>query len=99
MADDSRSHPSEPRVLDQPWRVWSSVAVLGILMPGTPILMAVAAAAAMAGMPPMPVLVAAIAGAVIGDFVSYYLGHRYRFRLRAMWPFATRPIAPPSNTV
>ena len=34
MADDSQSHPSEPHVLDQPWRVWSSVAVLGILLSG-----------------------------------------------------------------
>jgi cytochrome c553 len=26
--------PSEPRVLDQPWRIWSSIAVLGILLSG-----------------------------------------------------------------
>lgn len=68
-----------------------AVAVLGILVPGTPILMAVAAAAAIAGMPMMPIMIVAILGAVIGDFVSYYLGHRFRFRLRAMWPFAKRP--------
>ena len=68
-----------------------AVAVLGILIPGTPILMAVAAAGAMAGMPMMPIMIVSIVGAVIGDFVSYYLGHRFRFRLRGMWPFATRP--------
>ncbi len=33
MADDAR-RPSEPHVLDQPWRMWSSVAVLGILLAG-----------------------------------------------------------------
>src|SRR5262249_31051091 len=32
MADDTR--PSDPRVLDQPWRIWSSVAVLGIVFSG-----------------------------------------------------------------
>ena len=69
-----------------------AVAILGILIPGTPILMAVAAAGAMAGMPMMPIIVAAIAGAVIGDFVSYWVGHRFRFRLRGMWPFAARPM-------
>ena len=53
--------------------------------------MAVAAAGAMAGMSMMPIIVVAIIGAVIGDFVSYWLGHRFRFRLRGMWPFATRP--------
>ena len=68
-----------------------AVAVLGVLIPGTPILMAVAAAGAMAGMSMMPIMIVAIVGAVIGDFVSYWLGHRFRFRLRGMWPFATRP--------
>ncbi|MEJ0015278.1 MAG: DedA family protein [Acetobacteraceae bacterium] len=68
-----------------------AVAVLGILIPGTPILMAVAAACAMAGMPMMPIMIVSIVGAVIGDFVSYWLGHRFRFRLRGMWPFASRP--------
>ena len=28
----SRTAPSEPHVLDQPWRIWSSIAVLGILL-------------------------------------------------------------------
>jgi membrane protein DedA with SNARE-associated domain len=68
-----------------------AVAVLGILIPGTPILMAVAAAGAMAGLSMTPILVVAIIGAVIGDFVSFWLGNRFRFRLRGIWPFATRP--------
>ncbi len=68
-----------------------AVAVLGILIPGTPILMAVAAAAAMAGMSMTPILIVSIVGAVIGDFVSFWLGHHFRFRLRCMWPFAARP--------
>jgi membrane protein DedA with SNARE-associated domain len=68
-----------------------AVAVLGILVPGTPILMAVAAAGAMAGLSMTPILIVAIIGAVLGDFVSYWLGHRFRHRLRGIWPFATRP--------
>ena len=68
-----------------------AVAVLGILVPGTPILMAVAGAAAIAGLPMGPIIVVAIIGAVIGDFLSYWLGHHFRFRLRGVWPFATRP--------
>ena len=68
-----------------------AIAVLGILIPGTPILMAVAAAGAMAGLSMTPILVVAIIGAVIGDFVSFWLGNRFRFRLRGIWPFATRP--------
>src|ERR1700744_113846 len=68
-----------------------AVAVLGILIPGTPILMAVAAAAAMAGLSIPPILIVSIIGAVIGDFVSFWLGNRFSFRLRLTWPFATRP--------
>jgi cytochrome c553 len=34
MADDVPSHVSQPRVLDQPWQIWSTVAVLGILLSG-----------------------------------------------------------------
>ena len=31
---DKAPHQSEPHVLDQPWRMWSSAAVVGILLSG-----------------------------------------------------------------
>ncbi len=68
-----------------------AVAVLEILIPGTPILMAVAGAAAIAGLPMTPILVVSILGAVIGDGISFWLGHRFSGRLRSTWPFAQRP--------
>ena len=68
-----------------------AVAVLGILLPGTPILMAVAGAAALAGMPIWPIMVVAVVGAVIGDFVSFWLGQRFSERLRGVWPLSRRP--------
>jgi membrane protein DedA with SNARE-associated domain len=68
-----------------------AVAVLGVLVPGTPILMAVAGAAAIAGMSMTPIVIVAVIGAVIGDFVSYWLGHHHSARLRLMWPFSRRP--------
>jgi membrane protein DedA with SNARE-associated domain len=68
-----------------------AVAVLGILVPGTPILMAVTGAAAMAGQPMMPFLALSILGAVIGDFLSFWLGGRFSGRLRRVWPFSRRP--------
>ena len=30
----SHDHPSNPRVLDQPWRIWSTVAVMSVLLAG-----------------------------------------------------------------
>jgi membrane protein DedA with SNARE-associated domain len=68
-----------------------AVAVVGILIPGTPILMAVAGAAAMAGQPMLPFLVLSIIGAVIGDFLSFWVGKRFSFQLRRVWPFCSRP--------
>jgi membrane protein DedA with SNARE-associated domain len=68
-----------------------AVAVLGILIPGTPILMAVAGAAAIAGQPMLPFLAVSVAGAVIGDFLSFWAGKRFSVRLRGVWPFARRP--------
>jgi membrane protein DedA with SNARE-associated domain len=69
-----------------------AVAVLGILIPGTPILMAVAGAAAMAGQPMLPFLAISVVGAVIGDFLSFWVGKRFSFRLRRVWPFSRRPL-------
>lgn len=68
-----------------------AVAVVGILIPGTPILMAVAGAAAMAGQPMLPFLALSIIGAVIGDFLSFWFGKRFSVRLRGVWPFSRRP--------
>ena len=68
-----------------------AAAVLGILIPGTPIVMAVAGAGAMAGLPSTPVIAVAILGAILGDFFSFWVGQRYDQRLRRLWPLATRP--------
>jgi membrane protein DedA with SNARE-associated domain len=68
-----------------------AVAVLGVLLPGTPILMAIAGAAAMSGLSIWPIMAVAVLGAVIGDFVSFWLGGRFSLRLRGVWPFAQRP--------
>lgn len=68
-----------------------AVAVVGILIPGTPILMAVAGAAAMAGRSMTPFLLLSILGAVMGDFLSFWVGNRYRGQLMRVWPFSSRP--------
>lgn len=68
-----------------------AVAVFGILIPGTPLLMAITAAAAVAGQPMVPFLIVAIIGAVIGDFVSFWAGNRFSGRLRRCWPFSAKP--------
>lgn len=65
--------------------------VVGALVPGTPILMAIGAAASLGHVSLTGVVVVAILGAVAGDGLSYWIGHRHADRLLAGWPFATRP--------
>jgi membrane protein DedA with SNARE-associated domain len=39
----------------------------------------------------LPFLALSVAGAVIGDFLSFWIGKKFSFRLRGVWPFARRP--------
>lgn len=68
-----------------------SVVVVGALVPGTPILMAIGAAASLGHVSLVGVVAAAVAGAILGDGLSYWAGHRHRERLLGGWPFARRP--------
>jgi membrane protein DedA with SNARE-associated domain len=71
--------------------ILEAVAVLGTFIPGTYLFMAVTGAAAAAGQPMLPFLAVAIAGAVIGDFLSFWFGARYATTLRGLWPFSRWP--------
>jgi len=68
-----------------------ALALVGTIIPGTFIVMGVAGAAAVAGQPMLPFIAVAIAGAVIGDFLSYWIGHHFRFTVRQWWWLARRP--------
>ena len=68
-----------------------SIVVVGALVPGTPILLALGAAASLGHASLPGIVAAAVTGAVVGDGVSYWLGHRHRDRLRGGWPFVGRP--------
>lgn len=64
-----------------------SLAVVGLVVPGAAIMVAVGALVALGALEFWPTLIAAVAGAIAGDGISYWLGHRYRDRLRSLWPF------------
>ena len=68
-----------------------AMAIVGTFIPGTFVVMAVAGAAAAAGQPMLPILGVAVLGAVIGDFLSYWIGFRFRFTVRGWWPLRQRP--------
>lgn len=68
-----------------------SLAFVGILMPGVALLFALALAAGEQGFPLVPLLIAAFAGAVAGDGVSYLLGRYADHWVRRHWPFNAHP--------
>lgn len=68
-----------------------SVAVVGLFIPGSPILIGVGAVVGLGHLPLWPMLVWATAGAIIGDGVSYELGRRYRGTILGAWPMSRYP--------
>jgi membrane protein DedA with SNARE-associated domain len=66
-----------------------AVPVIGTVVPGSTLILAVSALATTAGMTPWALLIAAVAGAIVGDGFSFWLGHNYR-RQRG-WPLNRFP--------
>jgi undecaprenyl-diphosphatase len=54
-----------------------AIIVVGALFPGEAMVLAVAAAAGAAGLPLIPLVLWTTAGAIIGDGVSFWIGHSY----------------------
>ncbi|WP_371365375.1 VTT domain-containing protein [Pseudomonas sp. QL9] len=54
-----------------------SIPVIGAVVPGTAIIIAIAALVPSGAVTLWPLLASAVAGAVLGDGLSYWLGHRY----------------------
>ena len=84
-------HPAEAYGLIFLISLSESLALVGLLVPGTVIMFGVGAVVATGSLGLTPVLSLAAAGAVAGDGISYWLGHRYQERLRKTWPFSRYP--------
>lgn len=68
-----------------------SLAIVGILVPGIALLIAVSTVAGSTAIPVWQVLLAGFIGAVVGDGVSYLLGYHYHHVIRRIPPFTTHP--------
>jgi len=68
-----------------------SLALVGLIVPGTVIMFGVGAIVATGSLGLKLVLLLAAVGAVAGDGISYWLGRHYREELRRIWPFARYP--------
>jgi len=68
-----------------------SLAIVGLIVPGVIMMVGAGALIATGTLEFWPVCLWAIAGAVAGDGISYWLGRRYRDRLKTLWPFTRYP--------
>lgn len=68
-----------------------AVAVVGSFVPGTTILVSIGAVVGLGHLPLWPILLWATLGAIAGDGLSYWLGHRYGHHVVQIWPFSRRP--------
>lgn len=68
-----------------------SLAIVGLLIPGTLVMGAIGSLVGSGVLPSLDVILWATTGAIAGDGVSYWLGHHYHDHLRDMWPFRSMP--------
>jgi membrane protein DedA with SNARE-associated domain len=71
---------------------WSeAIPVVGTVVPGSTLIIAVSALAAVAEINPFYLVAAAFAGAVAGDALSFWIGSHYHGHVLAIWPLNRYP--------
>lgn len=68
-----------------------SIAFVSLLIPATAILLALGALIGAVGLEFWPIWLGACVGAVLGDWVSYMVGYRFKDRALAIWPLSRYP--------
>ena len=68
-----------------------SLAFVSLLLPATAILLGVGPLVGAAGIGFWPVWIAAVLGAVSGDWMSYWLGFHYKEAVARVWPLSRYP--------
>lgn len=68
-----------------------SLAIVGLFIPGAALMLAVGALIGTGTLEFWPTFWWAVAGAVAGDGISYWLGRYYKQELRGIWPFSRYP--------
>ncbi len=70
-----------------------SLAIIGLVVPGVAIMFAVGALIAAGAVDFWLACGCAVVGAVIGDGLSFWLGHRLQGRTATTWPFSNHPAS------
>ena len=87
----SKPIPNGPYSSSALQRLGESFVFLSLLFPGTAVLIASGTLISEGVLKLLPTVAAGIAGAVLGDSVSYWLGKKFGPRLPEIWPFRRHP--------
>ncbi|MFL1481891.1 MULTISPECIES: bifunctional DedA family/phosphatase PAP2 family protein [Pseudomonas] len=68
-----------------------SIPIIGAVVPGTAVILALSALVPSGVLLLWPLLVAATSGAIAGDGLSFWLGHRYHREILGFWPLNRHP--------
>mgnify|MGYP000559792836 CR=1 FL=1 len=68
-----------------------SIPLIGVIVPGTAVIVAISALVPGGSLQLWPVIAAAFAGAVIGDGLPYWIGHRHHETILQRWPLVRYP--------
>lgn len=68
-----------------------SLAVLSLFIPAWGMLVGIGALIGVSGISFWPIWLAASIGAALGDWLSYWFGHRYKAQIEHMWPLSQFP--------
>lgn len=84
-------HPTLSGLLIFVIALLESLVVVGLLIPGAFLLFGVGALIATGSLQLYPTMAWTIAGAFVGDSISFLIGRHYHQRLRVVWPFNRYP--------
>jgi membrane protein DedA with SNARE-associated domain len=68
-----------------------SLAFISLLLPATVILFGIGGLIGATGIGFWPIWLAAAVGAALGDWLSYWLGYRYKHEIARLWPLSRHP--------
>lgn len=68
-----------------------SLAFLSVFVPAWGVIVAVGVLIGAGALPFAPVWIAAAVGAALGDWISYWIGWRFKDRVHHMWPLKNHP--------
>ena len=68
-----------------------SLVITSFFIPASVIFLAIAGLHSAAGGEFLPMVIAGTAGAFLGDIASYWIGRKYKDKLKGYWPFRTNP--------